>query len=239
MKSDPRPLGFAVDYDGAQTPVGEAVIGHWARLDPLQPTAHGAAIWPHVKDHPDLWDYLYETPPTDAGAFAETLRVACAKPGWYGYAISTPEAGPVGNAFYLNTVPAMGSIEVGNINFSPALQRTPAATEAMFLMMRQAFAWGYRRYEWKCNALNMPSRRAAQRLGFSWEGIFRQHLIVKGRNRDTAWLATTDQDWPGLKDAFETWLAPGNFDAAGQQRQSLAVQTAPHRVAGDPAQEGQ
>jgi hypothetical protein len=106
------------------------------------------------------------------------------------------------------------------------------------LMMREAFALGYRRYEWKCNALNQPSRRAAQRLGFSWEGIFRQHLIVKTRNRDTAWLAMCDDDWPAMDRAFEIWLAPDNFDDAGRQRQSLSTLTGPHRVASDPDQAG-
>jgi hypothetical protein len=130
----------------------------------------------------------------------------------------------------------MGTIEVGNINFAPILQRTPAATEAMYLMMREAFALGYRRYEWKCNALNMPSRRAAQRLGFSWEGIFRQHLIVKGRNRDTAWLAMTDAEWPALRRAFDTWLAVENFTDDGGQIQRLGDLTAGCRVASDPAQ---
>jgi RimJ/RimL family protein N-acetyltransferase len=116
---------------------------------------------------------------------------------------------------------------VGHIHFSLRLQHTPAATEAMYLMMRRAFELGYRRYEWKCDALNAPSRRAAQRFGFSFEGIFRQALVTKGRNRDTAWYACIDREWPALRAAFETWLQPGNFDAAGRQRQSLSALTAP------------
>jgi len=239
VKDGRRPLGPVVHSDAAKVPEQDRTEGRFVRLERLDQSASsledlGAAIWHHIKDHPFVWDYLYETPPTDEAAFIATLRASCAKSGWHGYAVCLPKDGPVGYAFYLNTVPDMGSIEVGNINFSPRLQRTPAATEAIYLLMRMAFGLGYRRLEWKCNALNMPSRRAAQRFGFSWEGIFRQHLIVKGRNRDTAWLAMTDQDWPALKTAFQTWLAPANFDADGQQRQSLSRLTAPVRSAGDP-----
>jgi len=132
-----------------------------------------------------------------------------------------------GVASYLRIDPAAGSIEVGHINYSPKLQRTIAATEAMYLMMRRAFdELGYRRYEWKCNALNAPSRSAATRLGFAYEGIFRQADVVKGRNRDTAWYAITDDEWPKLRAAFDCWLDPANFDAAGNQRVSLSSLTA-------------
>ena len=123
---------------------------------------------------------------------------------------------------------------MGHICLSPALQRTPAATEAMFLMMDWAFAAGYRRYEWKCNALNMPSRRAAQRLGFSFEGIFRNHLVVKGRNRDTAWFSVIDSEWPALREAFAAWLAPANFDASGKQRERLSDLSRLVRAGSDP-----
>lgn len=234
MKHDARPVGPKVEFAGAAWPENAPFDGRFARLEPMVPAHHGPAIWEHVKDHPQVWDYLYEAPPADEAAFVETLTVSCAKDGWFGYAVCLPDAGPVGYAFYLNTVPAMGTIEVGNINFPPRLQRTPAATEAMYLMMRAAFEGGYRRYEWKCNALNLPSRRAAQRLGFSYEGVFRQHLIVKGRNRDTAWFAMTDSDWPALNAAFQAWFDPGNFDAQGRQHRSLSALTAPHRVADDP-----
>lgn len=224
-----------VDFDGASVPDGSALTGRFVRLERVDPSRHGPHIWAQIMDHPHVWDYLYEAPPEDEAAFIATLEVSCAKPDWLGYAICTPDGAPLGYAFYLNIVPSMGSIEVGNINFSPRLQQTPAATEAMFLMMREAFDLGYRRYEWKCNALNLPSRRAAQRFGFSWEGIFRLHLIVKGRNRDTAWLAMTDADWPHMRAAFETWLAPDNFDSAGAQRQPLRALTSPHLVAIDSA----
>jgi RimJ/RimL family protein N-acetyltransferase len=129
----------------------------------------------------------------------------------------------VGVASYLRIDPAMGCIEVGGINFSPRLQRKPAATESMYLMMRRAFdELGYRRYEWKCDALNEPSRQAAQRLGFTFEGIFRQATIYKGRNRNTAWYSIIDREWPALKHAFEQWLDPANFDETGRQKRSLA-----------------
>lgn len=131
----------------------------------------------------------------------------------------------VGVASYLRIDPAVGSIEVGHLAYSPQLQRTPAATEAMFLLMRQAFELGYRRYEWKCDALNAPSRAAAERLGFAFEGIFRQATIYKQRSRDTAWYSIIDSEWPALRSLFETWLAPGNFDAEGNQRQSLSELT--------------
>jgi RimJ/RimL family protein N-acetyltransferase len=138
-------------------------------------------------------------------------------------------------ASYLRITPAAGSIEVGHINFAPALQGTPAATEAMVLMMAWAFGAGYRRYEWKCDGRNLPSRRAAQRLGLSFEGIFRQAAIVKGRNRDTAWFAAVDNEWPRLRDAYRTWLAPENFDVSGRQRVRLSNLTMPLLVSRDPS----
>ena len=132
-----------------------------------------------------------------------------------------------GLASYLRITPESGSLEVGHLAFSPQLQATTAATEALYLLMKHAFDLGYRRYEWKCDALNQPSRRAAQRLGFSFEGIFRQATLYKGRNRDTAWYAVTDKEWPELERAFKTWLRPENFDRDGQQRTSLSNLTAP------------
>ena len=152
------------------------------------------------------------------------------------YALRDKASGQVGGVMsYLRITPAAGSIELGHINLSPQIQRTRAATEAMMLMIGWAFEAGYRRFEWKCDALNLPSRRAAQRLGLSYEGIFRQATVVKGRNRDTAWFAAIDKEWPALEAAFETWLSPGNFDADGRQRQSLATLTRPILVTRDPA----
>ena len=129
---------------------------------------------------------------------------------------------PVGVAAYLRISPLMGSIEVGHLSYSPALQRTAAATDAMYRMMKRVFDdWGYRRYEWKCDALNAPSRAAATRLGFRFEGVFRKLMVLKGRNRDTAWYSIVDDEWPGIRGAFEAWLAPSNFDAEGRQRRRL------------------
>jgi RimJ/RimL family protein N-acetyltransferase len=133
----------------------------------------------------------------------------------------------IGVASYMRIDPRNGSIEVGHINYSPLLQRKPAATETMYLMMKRAFELGYRRYEWKCDALNAPSRAAAQRLGFSFEGVFRQATVYKGRSRDTAWYATIDSEWPELERAFLRWLDPANFDAQGNQRLRLSDLTAP------------
>src|SRR5262249_40503702 len=134
---------------------------------------------------------------------------------------------PLGVASYLRIDRNVGSIEVGHLRFSPLLQRSPASTEAMYLMMQRAFALGYRRYEWKCDALNGPSRAAAERLGFVFEGIFRQAWVYKGRNRDTAWLSILDGEWPRLDAGFRRWLDPSNFDAAGEQRRRLAELTPP------------
>jgi RimJ/RimL family protein N-acetyltransferase len=148
-------------------------------------------------------------------------RAALADP--YAYAVIDAEGRAVGIATLMEIRPTMRVIEVGHIVYTPALQRTPLATEAQYLLARYIFEeLGYRRYEWKCNALNAPSRRAAERFGFTFEGVFRQHLIVKGRNRDTAWFSMLDSEWPTRKAAFERWLAPGNFDAAGRQNMSLA-----------------
>jgi len=153
------------------------------------------------------------------------------------YAITDLDSGHLGGvASYLRITPQAGTIEVGHINFAASLQRTRAATEAIFLLIQWAFEAGYRRFEWKCDALNMPSRRAAQRFGLSYEGVFRQATVVKGRNRDTAWFAAIDAEWPALKEAFTLWLDPSNFDAQGQQRESLGSLTRLVRVASDPAQ---
>lgn len=236
MNTEARPVGPLVSHTCAKHPDLRPLQGRFVRLVALDPAVHGPKLWKEIAGHDHLWDYLFEEPPTSEAAFIAILQAASAKDNWDGYVICLKGGDPVGYAFYLNIAPAMGSIEVGNINFAPRLQRSPAATEAMYLMMQEVFALGYRRYEWKCNALNMPSRRAAQRFGFSWEGIFRQHMVVKSRNRDTAWLGITDQDWPALQTAYETWLSPSNFDDAGVQKQRLSNLTAPVRVSGDPAQ---
>jgi RimJ/RimL family protein N-acetyltransferase len=192
---------------------------------PLHPELHGDALFEGssgpANDH--LWDYLFEGPFSDRGAYQEHLVQKAATDDPLFFAILDNQTHrAVGRASYLRIEPAHRVIEVGNILYTPQLQRTAGATEAMYLMARYVFEdLGYRRYEWKCNALNEPSRRAALRLGFAFEGIFRQHMIVKGRNRDTAWYSMLDSEWPQRKQAFERWLDPANFDAHGHQKSTL------------------
>jgi RimJ/RimL family protein N-acetyltransferase len=192
-------------------------------------------LWDTFKDAPWVWDYLYGEAPADKVVFTKIMEENAARPLQPCFTITAADdPAPLGYACFWTVDPDMGSIEIGNVNLSPALQRTPIATEAFFLMIDWAIANGYRRVEWKCNALNMPSRKAAQRMGFSYEGVFRKHLITKGRNRETAWFALTDDDWPDVKAAFETWFDPANFDASGKQRKSLADLTRPHLFQTDP-----
>lgn len=234
MRQD-RPQGPLVE--GWQAPVapprGLVLEGRHVRLLPLKAEAHAALLFNAYADQDWLWDYMPVGPFHSASQYHRWVRSVEEGPALF-MAIEDRRKGVVGVASYLNIVPDMGSVEVGNIAFAPALQGTVAATEAMVLMMNWAFEAGYRRYEWKCNALNIPSRRAAQRLGFSYEGVFRQHMVVKGRNRDTAWFAITDSDWPALKEAYAVWLNPANFDETGQQRERLSDLTRLVRVSSDP-----
>ena len=217
-------------------PGPDALEGRFARLERLDPARHAAEIHAANAALDAIWDYLPYGPfPDEAGwrAWAEGMA-PLADP--FFYAVRDQGTGrAAGVASFLRIAPEAGSIEVGHINLAPALQRTPAATEAMALMMGWAFEAGYRRFEWKCNALNAPSRRAAQRLGLSFEGVFRQAAIVKGRNRDTAWFAAVDGEWPRLRDAFARWLAPSNFDAGGRQGVALSTLTGPILAARDPS----
>ena len=216
---------------------GEEMQGRYVRLEPLKAAHHCddlfAAFIADSKNQ--IWDYLPYGPFATTADLADWMQATCTKPDPYFFAVIdqfTHRA--VGVASYLGINPDSGSIEVGHINFAPLLQSTAAATEAMYLMMRWAFLAGYRRYEWKCNSLNFKSRRAAQRLGLSFEGVFRQATISKGRNRDTVWFAAIDAEWPSLQIAFENWLQPDNFDAAGQQKRSLSAMTERVLVLRDP-----
>jgi RimJ/RimL family protein N-acetyltransferase len=177
---------------------------------------------------PRIWTYLYDGPYPDLESFRRALEEQATRRDPLFFTVTgVPEGDPRGIVSYLSIVPEHGSIEIGNIWFSPALQRTRAATEAIFLLARHAFdELGYRRLEWKCNALNQPSRRAAERFSFSFEGVFLNHRVVKGRNRDTAWFAITEERWPHVREGFERWLSPENFDATGQQRSRLGELTA-------------
>ncbi len=230
-----RPLGPIVpDWTPAADPAGLQLSGAHADLRPLE-AEDAAGLWQVFEGGDWVWDYLYEPAPKDFARFAQIIQGVAAKHDSPGYVVrAAGSSDPLGYLTFYTVVRAAGNIEIGNVNFSPSLQGTPIATEAFSLMLRWAFANGYRRVEWKCNALNAPSRRAAQRLGFSYEGVFRQHLVVKGRNRDTAWLAMTDGDWDKIGPAHAAWLSPDNFDDAGQQRQSLSALTLPHLAAVDP-----
>ncbi|HYW42535.1 MAG TPA: GNAT family protein [Bryobacteraceae bacterium] len=201
------------------------LAGRYVTLVPLDAEAHSAALWEATRgeENDGLWLYLFDGPYPDRDAFCADLVNKAASQDPLFFAILDAASGrATGYAAYLRITPAHRVIEVGCILFTPAFQRTRGATEAMYLMARHVFDdLGYRRYEWKCNALNQPSRRAALRLGFTFEGIFRQHMIVKGRNRDTAWFSMLDSEWPARKSAFERWLDPSNFDAEGRQKSSL------------------
>lgn len=205
-----------------------ALTGRYVTLEPFEALRHGAALWDAVKDHNELWTWLAGGPYAGAEEMTAGLEKWRKAESAVLFAIVPTEIGKAaGWASYMRIKPAHGVIEVGNVLFSPALQRSRAATEAMYLMARHVFDdLGYRRYEWKCNAENEASRRAALRFGFTFEGIFRQHMVVKGRSRDTAWFALLDNEWPARKRAFEAWLEPANFDAEGRQRLSLAAITA-------------
>ena len=209
-------------------PQGLVLEGRFARLEPLDVDRHAASLHAANALAADArnWTYLPYGPFDCLDAYRSWIETSCCGRDPLFYAVIEGASGmALGVASYLRIAPESGSIEVGHINFSPRLQRTAAATEAMILLMRHAFELGYRRYEWKCDALNAPSRAAAQRLGLSFEGIFRQATVVKGRNRDTAWYATIDKEWPALTAAFSRWLDPANFDAAGRQRTALSAMT--------------
>ena len=199
--------------------------GRFCRVEPLDIERHAGDLFAanRLDGGGGNWTYLGVDAPPTLDAYAAWLRKLTAGEDPLFHAIVDLATNqPVGVAAYMRIDRANGAIEVGNINYSPLLQRKPAATEAMYLMMARVFdELGYRRYEWKCDSFNAPSRAAAQRLGFQYEGIFRQAVVTKGRNRDTAWFSIIDGEWPALKAAYQRWLAPENFGADGQQRQSL------------------
>jgi len=225
-------------------PAPVTLRGSYVTLEPLDAARHGESIWQAVRGHDHLWTWLAQGPHPSAaemmaweeewqrknqalslailphageGAIGQTNEPNLVRP-----IVSAGQPEAKGWACYMRIEPTHGVIEVGNIVFSPELQRTRAATEAMYLMACHVFEdLGYRRYEWKCNARNEPSRRAAQRFGFTFEGIFRQHMVVKDRSRDTAWYAMLDHEWPARKRAYLAWLNPANFDEMGRQRNRL------------------
>jgi RimJ/RimL family protein N-acetyltransferase len=210
--------------------------GNYCHLERLDAEKHAALLFSVFEGHDQVWDYMPYGPFASSADYYCWVREVAALADTVFYAIKNLHSGSFeGVASFLRISPEAGSIEVGHINMSPALQRTPAATEAMYLMMQWAFEVGYRRYEWKCNAENIPSRRSAQRLGLSYEGVFRQAAIVKGRNRDTAWFAAIDSEWPALKEAFKAWLDTSNFDVNGRQNERLSDLTCLVRPNSDPS----
>ncbi|HEY1796353.1 MAG TPA: GNAT family protein [Stellaceae bacterium] len=223
-----QPIGAPVaEWSPRPVPAHTVVQGRFCRLEPLDPDRHAGELFAANSADREgrMWTYLPWGPFTEFETYLANSRAAAANRERLTFAIVDAASGKaLGVASYLNIKPASGSIEVGALAYAPALQRRPASTEAMFLMMRRVFdECGYRRYEWKTNSHNAASRAAALRLGFQYEGIFRQAEVVKGRNRDTAWFAMTDGDWPAVKEAFVRWLDPGNFDAGGGQRTSLSA----------------
>ena len=226
-----QPIGFSIgDWTPPVRPPAEPMIGRYCRLERLDADRDGQSLFDAyaLDSEGRNWTYLPQGPFESYGEFHIWLSdMAKLDDPFFFTIIDTESQTSVGIASYLRITPPAGSIEVGHIHYSPLLQRKPAATEAMYLMMKRAFALGYRRYEWKCDALNAPSRMAAQRLGLSYEGVFRQATVYKQRNRDTAWYATIDREWPDLKQAFEQWLDPNNFDNDRNQKIRLSTLTAP------------
>jgi RimJ/RimL family protein N-acetyltransferase len=227
-----QPIGF--DLPGWTPPAFPPHVtlqGRYCRLEPLNAAKHARDVFESQAEDTDgaRWTYLFHGPYKEFAEYEKWALGAESSRDPQFYAIVDAASGrAVGTCTYMRIEPTHGVIEVGNIYFSPRLSRTRAATEAMYLLMANAFELGYRRYEWKCDSCNLPSRAAATRFGFTYEGMFRQAIVNKGRNRDTTWFAVIDRDWNGgLKDAYLRWLDPANFDATGAQKRKLSALTAP------------
>jgi RimJ/RimL family protein N-acetyltransferase len=225
-----QPIGFPVEgWSPRPRPPQTPIAGRYCRVEPLDIERHARDLHAAYSADRDgrMWTYLPWGPYAGFDDFLAGTKTGLRRENFITYAVIDGASGKaVGVASYLNINLSAGSIEVGGIAYSPSMQRKPAGTEAMYLMMRRVFdELGYRRYEWKCNSLNAPSRAAAERYGFRFEGIFRQADVVKGGNRDTAWFSILDSEWPALKAAFERWLDPGNFDEEGLQLVSLSALT--------------
>ena len=217
----PPQLGTPIpNWKPVRLPPHETIDGNYCQLEPLA-LQHAAQLWRAIENALSLFDYLPYGPFETEADFAAWLARELRRDDAISWAICGLDGAILGLCSYLRLDPNNGSIEIGNVLFSPILQRTRIATEAMFLLMRAVFGQGFRRYEWKCNSLNAPSKAAARRLGFTFEGTFRNAAVVKGRNRDTDWFSITDAEWPRLRQAFERWLSPANFAAAGAQIERL------------------
>jgi RimJ/RimL family protein N-acetyltransferase len=219
-----QPVGLPVDPSPSPRPGPVTLQGRYGRLEKLK-AEHAGDLWTAFAGHDQVWTYISTDGPfASAAEFVPFIAKRAAASDPYAYAIVDTSDRAVGYLTLLRIEPDMRVIEVGHVLYSPALQRTPLGTETQYLLARYVFeTLGYRRYEWKCNALNAPSWRAALRYGFSYEGTFRQHIIAKGRNRDNAWFSMLDSEWPARKRNFERWLAPENFDSEGRQKLSLAA----------------
>jgi RimJ/RimL family protein N-acetyltransferase len=223
-----QPIGPSIDAHPAKRPERVTLKGRWITLVPLHAAAHAEALYEGSNGdaaREAVWTYLFDGPYTSLDEFRANLEAKARSTDPLFFAVIDNSSGrALGYQTLMRIDAANRVIEVGNIMYTPAMQRTAGATEAQYLFARYVFdELGDRRYEWKCNALNAPSRRAAERFGFTFEGIFRQHMIVKGRNRDTAWFAMLDSEWPARKDAYERWLAPDNFDSDGRQKVALSA----------------
>lgn len=231
-----QPVGEPMPHWTARVhPPRSPIEGQYCRLEPLE-LRHADELFKAYSQAPDGrdWTYMPVGPFDNAASYRDYVERAAVSPDPQHYAVIDLKTGTaIGTLALMRIDRANGVIEVGNVAFSPLLKRTPISTESQYLLMKHAFdELGYRRYEWKCDALNAPSRQAAARLGFQFEGIFRQAVLYKGRTRDTAWFSIIDKEWPALRAAFEQWLAPENFDGEGQQRKSLTGIRGPNPTAG-------
>ncbi len=221
-----QPIGMAVlDWTERPRPARVVLQGQYSRIEPVDVGRHGADLWQAYMEAPDgrYWTYLFSERPESAANFSTYLTNLSRSQDPLHFTIIDAAANrAVGTAALMRIEPVHGVIEVGSITFAPRMQGTRIGTESMYLLARYVFdELGYRRYEWKCDSLNAPSRRAALRYGFTFEGIFRQAIVYKGRNRDTAWYSIVSAEWPQLRAAFESWLQPANFDDAGRQKRRL------------------
>ncbi|WP_439496427.1 GNAT family N-acetyltransferase [Bosea sp. (in: a-proteobacteria)] len=216
-------MTLSPDWKAPPFPPTKVLEGRYCRLEPLDVARHLDDIWAANAGQERVWDWLPALPPKDKETYRALLAGMAENKAIVPLAVIDKADGKAkGHLWIMEIRPAHGVFEVGWITYSPSMQRTPMATEAIYLVGDYGFSLGYRRYEWKCNDRNEPSKRAALRFGFQYEGLFRQHMVVKGQNRDTAWFSILDGEWPGRAQAFRRWLSPENFDAQGQQRTSLA-----------------
>jgi RimJ/RimL family protein N-acetyltransferase len=236
LAQDNASPGEPVDTLPARLPGDVTLQGRFGRIERLNAGRHGPALWEAIKGHDELWTYMRCGPFADETAFRKFMHERETRAGRVAYALLDKQGAVKGSFCLMEIRPADRIIEVGSVFYAPSVQRSAFGTEAQYLLMRYVFEeLNYRRYEWKCNALNIKSRRAALRYGFTFEGVFRQDAIVKGRNRDTAWFSIIDKEWPAVKKNFERWLALENFYGNGKQKTPLAQVTChPERSEGSP-----